>query len=143
MNSRVALGLVFFAAFTILGQEPSPQPPRIGKVEILKSTEIKPGMKGYAWTVFQGSEPEAVPVEIIGLMKNSLGPQQDLILAKLGGRAAQTNVAGGMSGSPVYIDGRLVGAVSYSMGQFSREPIAGITPIDEMIQDTAMGSLEN
>src|SRR5665647_3089643 len=90
-------GLVLSTSLVCLGQ------PGIGKVEIMRSSEIKPGMQGIAWTVFQGSEPEAMPVEIIGLLKNALGPQQDLIFAKLGGPGLRTNVAGGMSGSPVYI----------------------------------------
>ena len=85
--------------------------PHSGKVENMPESELKPGMQGVAWTVFAGSEPEAVPVEIIGVMKNAWGPKQDIILGKMGGKAIRTNVAGGMSGSPVYIDGKLVGAV--------------------------------
>jgi hypothetical protein len=71
-------------------------------------------------------------------MRNVIGPRRNLILARLeGGPLADTGVIAGMSGSPVYIDGRLVGAVSYSLGQFSKEPIAGITPFDEMVEATA------
>src|SRR5204863_6959114 len=95
---------------------------------------LKPGMKGYAWTVFQGSEPEAVPIEIIGLWKNQWGPRQDVILAKMGGKAARTNVAGGMSGSPVYIDGKLIGAVALRLSVFSPDAICGITPIELMLE---------
>ena len=91
-------------------------------------------MKGIAWTVFQGTEPEAVPVEIIGLSKNMWGPKQDIILAKMGGKAARTNVAKGMSGSPVYIDGKLIGAVSLGLSQFSPDAICGITPIELMLE---------
>src|SRR5687768_3924303 len=83
-----------------------PERPRAGKVEIMKSSELKRGMQGTAWTVFEGSEIEPVPVEIIGLWKNAWGPKQDIILAKMGGKAQRTGVAGGMSGSPVYIDGK-------------------------------------
>src|SRR3954465_2437644 len=86
--------------------------PAIGKPELFPEDKIKPGMKGVAWTVFQGNTPEPVPVEIVGISANMWGPRQDIIIGKLGGKAAQTNVAGGMSGSPVYIDGKLVGAIS-------------------------------
>ena len=73
---------------------------------------------------------------ILGVLRNVIGPQRDLILARLeGGPLANTGVIAGMSGSPVYIDGRLVGAVSYSLGSFPKEPLAGITPIGEMIDD--------
>src|SRR5919112_1690654 len=77
-------------------------------------------------------------VHILGVLRNVQGPRRDLILARLeGGPLAQTGVAQGMSGSPVYVDGRLIGAVSYSIGAFSKEPIAGITPIAEMKDATA------
>ena len=69
------------------------EPPKAGKVQILKSSEVKPGMKATAWTVFQGNKPEAVPVEIIGLWKNAWGPKQDIILAKMGGKALRTDVS--------------------------------------------------
>jgi hypothetical protein len=85
-------------------------------------------------TVWQGDTIEEFQVHIIGVLRNVVGPRRDLILAKLeGGPLAHTGVIAGMSGSPVYIDGKLVGAVSYSLGAFSKEPIAGITPIAEMI----------
>ncbi|MBA3974226.1 MAG: hypothetical protein C0504_08430 [Candidatus Solibacter sp.] len=108
--------------------------PAAGPVAIMKSAEIKPGMKGTAWTVFEGTEPEAIPVEIIGLWKNAWGPKQDVILAKLGGKAARTNVAGGMSGSPVYVDGKLIGAVALRISVFSPDAICGITPIEHMLE---------
>src|SRR5687768_1060710 len=101
--------------------------------------EIRPGMVGVGRTVFQGSELQDFKVEILGVLRNVQGPKRDLILARLeGGPLAHTGVAQGMSGSPVYIDGRLIGAVSYSIGAFSKEPIAGITPIAEMKDTTAM-----
>jgi len=100
--------------------------------------ELKPGMVGIGRTVFQGDRLEEFKVHILGVLRNVIGPRRNLILAKLeGGPLADTGVIAGMSGSPVYIDGRLVGAVSYSLGQFSKEPIAGITPIDEMVEATA------
>src|SRR5882672_8205541 len=96
--------------------------------------ELKPGMVGVGRTVFQGDELQDFKVHILGVLRNVIGPRRNLILAKLeGGPLADTGVIAGMSGSPVYIDGRLVGAVSYSLGAFSKEPLAGITPISEMI----------
>jgi len=101
--------------------------------------EVKPGMVGIGRTVFEGDRLDEFKVHVIGVLRNSIGPRRDLILARLeGGPLANTGVIAGMSGSPVYIDGRLVGAVSYSLGQFSKEAIAGITPIDEMTADATL-----
>ena len=108
--------------------------PRAGKVEVMRSSELKRGMKGTAWTVFEGNEPEAVPVEIIGLWKNAWGPKQDIILAKMGGKRQRTGVAGGMSGSPVYVDGKLIGAIALRISVFSPDAICGITPIELMLE---------
>src|SRR5436190_31188 len=92
--------------------------------------QIKPGMEVIGFTVWQGSKVEQFKVHILGVLRNVIGPRRDLILARLeGGPLADTGVIAGMSGSPVYIDGRLAGAVSYSLGAFSKEPLAGITPI--------------
>ena len=109
-------------------------PPKAGKAEILPLKEVKPGMQATAWTVFQGTEPEAMPVEIVGVWKNYLGPRQDVILCKLGGKGKETGVAAGMSGSPVYFDGKLMGAISLRMGVFSPDAICGITPIESMLE---------
>lgn len=109
-------------------------PPKTGPVQLFPETDIKPGMKAIAWTVFQGSRPEPVPIEIIGLWQNAWGPKQDIIVAKMSGKAQRTNVAGGMSGSPVYIDGKLVGAVSLRLSVFSPDAICGITPIRLMLE---------
>ena len=99
--------------------------------------EVKPGMEGIGRTVFLGTTIEDFKVHIIGVLRNTNGPKRDLILARIdGGPLARTGVIAGMSGSPVYIDGRLLGAISYSLGQFATEPIAGITPIEEMIAAT-------
>jgi hypothetical protein len=108
--------------------------PKAGKVEIFRLKDIKPGMTGTAWTVFEGMEPEPVPIEIVGVWKNGSGPRQDVILAKMGGKAKITNVAAGMSGSPVYIDGKLVGAVALRMSVFSPDAVCGITPIELMLE---------
>lgn len=96
-------------------------------------SEIRAGMVGEGSTVFTGLKREPFKAHILGVLENVTGPKHSLILARLeGGPLAQTGVIAGMSGSPVFIDGRLIGAVSYSLGAFQREPIAGITPIDEM-----------
>jgi hypothetical protein len=97
-------------------------------------SQVHRGLHGVAYTVFEGTQPEAMDVEILGVLKNVLGPDQDMILARLhGSKPEYTGVVAGMSGSPVYIDGKLLGALSYRIGQFSKEPIAGITPIAEML----------
>src|SRR5437868_1365146 len=108
--------------------------PKAGKVEIYPESAVRPGMQAVAWTVFQGSTPEPMPVEIIGIWQNAWGPKQDIIVAKLTGKASRTNVAGGMSGSPVYIDGKLVGAISLRLSVFSPDAICGITPIHLMLE---------
>ena len=101
--------------------------------------EVRPGMVGIGRTVFSGTQLEDFKVHVLGVMRNVIGPKRSLILARLeGGPLAKTGVIAGMSGSPVYVDGRLMGAVSYALGQFSTEPIAGITPIAEMIDATAL-----
>ena len=135
MNIRTAAVLMGLAATSFLSAaETALIRPKSGKVEIMPLSEVKQGMKGTAWTVFQGTEPEAVPVEIIGISKNMWGPRQDIILGKMGGKAARTNVAKGMSGSPVYINGKLIGAVSLGLSQFSPDAICGITPIELMLE---------
>ena len=99
--------------------------------------EIRPGMVGIGRTVFDGVHVEEFKANIIGVLENVIGTHRNLILAKLeGGPLAHTGVIAGMSGSPVYIDGKLIGAVSYALGSFSKEPIAGITPIAEMTTST-------
>jgi len=102
--------------------------------ETLPVADVHPGMRGVGRTVFEGSDVEEFDVEVIGVLEN--GPRQQLILARLeGGPLAETGVIAGMSGSPVFLEGKLVGAVSYGF-PFSKETIAGITPIDEMIAAT-------
>ncbi len=106
-----------------------------GETKIFPLAEVKRGMQGVAYTVFEGVNPEPMQVEILGVLKDALGPGQDMILARLHGTKPEfTGVVAGMSGSPVYIDGKLVGALSYRIGQFSKEPIAGITPIEQMLE---------
>ncbi len=100
--------------------------------------EVRPGMTGVGVTVFEGTRRDEFDVEILGVLRNVMGPRRDIIVARLaGGPLADTGVVAGMSGSPVYIDDRLIGAVSYALGSFAKEPIAGITPIDEMVASDA------
>lgn len=104
--------------------------------------EIRPGMLGIGHTVFDGTHVEQFQVNILGVLENVIGTHRNLILVKLeGGPLANTGVIAGMSGSPVYVDGRLIGAVSYALGSFSKEPIAGVTPIAEMTDATAFSDL--
>ncbi|HEV7763800.1 MAG TPA: SpoIVB peptidase S55 domain-containing protein [Thermoanaerobaculia bacterium] len=95
-------------------------------------SEIQKGMKGYGLTVFEGTKVEKFDVEILGVL-NNIGPDQNLILAKVDHPViARAGVIAGMSGSPIFIDGKVIGALAYSW-QFSKEPVAGITPIEEML----------
>src|SRR5215468_8623611 len=101
--------------------------------------DIRPGMVGIGRTVFEGTRVEEFKVRILGVIENVIGTRRNLILARLeGGPLANTGVIAGMSGSPVYVDGRLIGAVSYALGAFAKEPIAGITPIDEMTAEAPL-----
>lgn len=105
-------------------------------------SEIKPGLKGVGRTIFEGEKIEEFQVEFLGVLKNVIGPKHDVILARLsGGPLEKTGVIAGMSGSPVYVDGKLVGAVALSF-PFSKDPIAGITPIQEML-DVVPGTVTN
>lgn len=100
--------------------------------------QIHAGMKGVAYTVFQGTKPESMGVEVLGVMHNVNGPKGDVILVRLSGTKPEyTGVVAGMSGSPVYFDGKLAGALAFRIGEFSKEPIAGVTPIGEMLEINA------
>jgi hypothetical protein len=108
-----------------------------GEVPILPFDQVEAGMRGTGRTVFQGTRIETFEVEVLGKLAN-IGPDQDLILARCsGGPLAETGVLAGMSGSPVTVDGKLIGAVAYSWG-FAKEAIAGITPIEEMLAIAAL-----
>ena len=103
-----------------------------GGPQVFPVSELREGMRGTARTVFRGTKSEEFNVEILGVIPNWIGPKQDMIVGKLSGaNAERTFVFAGMSGSPVYIDGRLVGAISYSF-PFAKEPICGITPFEQM-----------
>ncbi|MEO6213650.1 MAG: SpoIVB peptidase S55 domain-containing protein, partial [Vicinamibacterales bacterium] len=129
----LALALAGLCWVSLPAQQPSVS-------TIMPISEVKAGMVGVGRTVFEGTELKDFKVHIIGVLRNIQGPKRDLILARLeGGPLAETGVAAGMSGSPVYVNGRLIGAVGYSIGAFPKEPIAGITPIEEM-KDSSQGT---
>jgi hypothetical protein len=95
---------------------------------------VKPGMKGEVYTIFQGDTIEKVDLVVIGILQNALGPKQDVILVQLlGEKAEHSGVVAGMSGSPVYFDGKLAGALSLKLGVFTKEAIGGVTPIENML----------
>jgi len=102
---------------------------------IMPLSQIHSGMQGSAYTVFQGTKPEPMDVEVLGVLHNVNGPRGDIILVRLHGTKPEyTGVVAGMSGSPVYIDGKLIGALAFRIGEFSKEPIAGVTPIEKMLE---------
>jgi hypothetical protein len=119
-----ALGVVIAPALRAAGDQP----------QILPLDQVKPGMKGLAYTIFAGDKIEPFDVEVIGILPNLMGPKQSIILVQLhGDKAEHTGVVAGMSGSPVYIDGKLVGALSLKFGVFVKEPLAGVTPIEDIL----------
>lgn len=96
--------------------------------------QVQPGMKGFAYTIFSGDQVEKIDLEVLGVLHNAMGPKQDIILVELHGtKVEQIGVAGGMSGSPVYFEGKLAGALSLRLGIFTKEAIAGVTPIESML----------
>lgn len=130
LNVVVTVLLAVFGGLA-MGQTPvgsAPKTPQLFPLE-----DLRAGMKGTARTVFSGSEAQEFGVEILGVLPGFPGPRQSAIIARLtGSNVEKTGVFAGMSGSPVYIDGRIVGAIAFSF-PFSKEPIAGITPIKQMI----------
>jgi hypothetical protein len=137
------LGLAFYGsgpvsaqAVSVLDSAPTAAAAPPATTEFFPLNEVHRGLHGVAYTVFEGTQPEPMGVEILGLLHNAIGPGEDMILARLeGAKPEYTGVVAGMSGSPVYIDGKLVGALAYRIGQFSKEPICGITPISQMLQN--------
>jgi hypothetical protein len=120
-----------------LGVQLTATPPAV--TPLMPVEEIRPGMVGVGRTVLQGTELKDFKVIILGVLRNVQGPRRDLILARLDDPSViESGVAQGMSGSPVFINGRLIGALSYSIGAFPKAPIAGITPIAEMKDATPL-----
>jgi hypothetical protein len=102
--------------------------------EIFPLSQVQPGMKCVVYTIFTGDEIEKVDLVVLGVLHNAIGPKQDIILVQLlGEKVEHTGVVAGMSGSPVYYDGKLVGALSLKLGTFTKEAIGGVTPIENML----------
>jgi len=123
--------------FTARAQAPT-------STEIIPLSQVRPGMQGYAYTIFAGDQVEKFDLEVIGIMPNFLGPRQTIILVQLKGpKVEHTGVVAGMSGSPVYFEGRLAGALSLKLGVFTKEPIGGVTPIEDIIHPQPQSSAQN
>ncbi len=126
------MSLAVWCGGVALAQAGGPPPSSVG---VYPLSQVHRGQHGTAWTVFEGSVPEPMDVEILGVLRGARGPGRDLILARLhGDKPEYTGVVAGMSGSPVYVEGKLLGALSYRIGQFTKEPIAGITPMEQMLE---------
>jgi hypothetical protein len=133
-----ALVVFLLASFAVAQKAVAPAKP--SGPPIFNLEDLRPGMKGTARTVFSGSDAQEFGVEILGVLPGFPGPRQSAIIAKLSGPSVdRTGVFAGMSGSPVYIDGKIVGAIAFSF-PFAKEPIAGITPIKQMIDLFNKGS---
>jgi hypothetical protein len=130
------IALSLFSTSTLAGQ--NPQPAQAAQPTIAVD-QIHAGMRGVAYTVFEGVKPESMDVEVLGVLRNVNGPKGDIILVRLHGTKVEyTGVVAGMSGSPVYLDGKLAGALAFRIGEFSKEPIAGVTPIASMLEINAL-----
>ncbi len=137
MRRMVILALLTASlTLTVFGQsaQNTVKPAQSNQDEFFPIEKVKPGMRAVGYTVFNGSEPKKFELEILGVLTGFPNPRQNAVLSKLLGDELQhTGVFQGMSGSPVYIDGKLLGAVAFGY-QFAKDPIAGITPIKEMIE---------
>ncbi|MGA7401981.1 MAG: SpoIVB peptidase S55 [Candidatus Sulfotelmatobacter sp.] len=137
MKKSVLAFLVACLSFPSLvaGQKSDPAP----NPSTIPVSQVHAGMRGVAYTVFEGVKPEAMEVEVLGVLHNVNGPKGDVILVRLHGQKVEyTGVVAGMSGSPVYLDGKLAGALAFRIGEFSKEPIAGVTPIADMLEINAL-----
>ena len=113
--------------------------PSLSTTNTIPVDQIKTGMKGIAYTVFQGTQPEPMDFEVLGILRNLNAPKGNIILVRMFGKKVEyTGVVAGMSGSPAYIDGKLAGALAFRIGEFSKEPIAGLTPIADMLEINEM-----
>ncbi len=137
-NCRVTCFLALFAALCLIPGLLQAQQP-----ETLPLSQVKPGMQGYAYTIFAGDKIEKFDLEVIGVLDNFLGPKQSIILIQLKGpKVEHTGVVAGMSGSPVYLEGKLAGALSLKLGIFTKEPIAGVTPIQDVLNPPPSATAE-
>lgn len=122
--------MLFFASAAVFAV-PADSP------EVMPVSQIKPGMKGVAYTIFSGDQIEKFDLVVLGILPDLMGPNEPVILVQLvGPKVEHTGVVAGMSGSPVYIDGKLVGAIALKFGSFAKEPLAGVTPFNNMLEVT-------
>ncbi len=136
---------LLFASAPLLAQAQVTKLPDDGRAAVsAESTEtiavgdVRPGMQGYAYTIFAGDQIEKFDLVVIGVLDNFMGPRESIILVQLKGEKVEhTGVVAGMSGSPVYLEGKLAGALSLKLGVFTKEPIAGVTPIHEVLDPLA------
>jgi hypothetical protein len=129
LRARVTAAVIALLAAATLSPALSAQ-----SNDTLPLSQVRPGMQGYAYTIFAGDQVEKFDLEVIGVMPNFLGPQQSIILVQLKGEKVEhTGVVAGMSGSPVYLDGKLAGALSLKLGVFTKEAIGGVTPIEDIL----------
>lgn len=143
LAALLAMGALSGALAAQTNPEAASPPPSTGGIFPL--SQVHRGLKATAWTVFTGTKPEPMEVEILGVLHGGRGPGHDMILAQLhGAKPEYTGVVAGMSGSPVYVGNKLMGSLSYRIGQFSKDPIAGITPIEQMLEvrDMPIGSAD-
>jgi hypothetical protein len=129
------------------GEKPVNSVPETAAISAADSTETMPladvraGMQGYAYTIFAGDQIEKFDLVVIGVLENFLGPRQSIILVQLKGEKVEhTGVVAGMSGSPVYLEGKLAGALSLKLGVFTKEPIGGVTPIRDVMDPLAQSA---
>ena len=124
--------IVCFAAFAVLVLKAFAQP---ADAPVLPLAELQPGMTGQVWTVFQGRDPEPFAVKVTGILRNALGPGKSMILCELTDPRVQgMGAVAGMSGSPLYIGGRLAGVLAYQIQRFETVRYAGFTPISDMLE---------
>ena len=139
MTTRLLRGVLLGSLAMLVCVAPVP-----ARMSTFPVSEIKRGQVGEGVTRMDGGERVTFKAHILGVLDGVIGPKRQVILARLEGAGLeQTGVIAGMSGSPVYLDGRLVGAVAYSLGQFPKAPIAGITPIAEMVDATASAATDS
>ena len=135
-NSRSIVPSLMVAtlAFFLIAAACAPLSLAQQSTQILPLSQVHAGMQGYAYTIFAGDQVEKFDLEVLGVMDNFLGPHQSIILVQLKGpKVEHTGVVAGMSGSPVYFDGKLAGALSLKLGVFTKEPIGGVTPIEDIL----------
>ncbi len=126
--AKLAVPALLLGALAVSGAPPD-------STEIMPVSEVRAGMQGYAYTIFAGDQIEKFDLEVLGVLPNFLGPKQSIILVQLKGpKVEHTGVVAGMSGSPVYLEGKLAGALSLKLGIFTKEAIAGVTPIEDVLR---------